>query len=156
MSNMSPEAKFGIRGAGRYGAKALSQRFALLAGLVYVGIGIVGFAVTGFNDTVGVNQEALLGLFYLNPFHNVVHIIVGALWLLGGLVLSREGTEGLNISIGGFYLLAAVLGFLGYLDLINVRPALDPDNFLHLVSGVLPLVFGSGLLEGSRSAAAAA
>ena len=156
MSNINPEVKFGIRGAGRYGAKAMSQKFAVLAGAVYVGIGIIGFAFTGFNDTVGFNNEALLGIFYLNPFHNIVHIIIGGLWLLGGLVLSREGTEGLNISIGGFYLLATVLGFLGYLDLINVKPALDPDNFLHLFSGLLPLLFGSGLLESHRSEAVAA
>lgn len=156
MSNVNPEVKFGIRGAGQYGAKALSQRFALLAGLVYVGVGIVGFAVTGFGNFVGVSNDALLGIFYLNPFHNVVHIIVGALWLFGALVLSREGTEGLNIAIGGFYVLAAVLGFLGYLDLVNVKPAFDPDNFLHLVSGAVALLFGSGLFEGHRSAVVAA
>lgn len=148
MTNMTPEAKFGIRGGGRYGAKAFSQKFALVAGLVYVGVGIIGFAVTGFNDVVGVSNEALLGLFYLNPFHNIVHIAVGSLWLFGALVLTREGTEGLNIAIGGFYLLAAVLGFFGYLDLVNVKPALDADNFLHLVSGALPLLLGSGLVSG--------
>lgn len=156
MTNMSPETKFGIRGGGRYGAKAFSQKFALVAGLVYVGIGIIGFAVTGFNDVVGVSNEALLGIFYLNPFHNIVHIAVGGLWLFGALVLTREGTEGLNIAIGGFYVLAAVLGFLGYLDLVNVKPALDADNFLHLVSGVLPLLLGSGLLAGADAEPAAA
>lgn len=155
MANMSPEMKFGIRGGGQYGAKALSQRFALLAALVYIGVGIVGFAFTGFDNFVGTSNEALLGIFYLNPFHNVVHILVGAFWLFGALILSREGTEGLNIAIGGFYVLAAVLGFLGYLDLVNVKPAFDPDNFLHLASGAATLLFGSGLFEGHRAQMAA-
>ena len=85
-----------------------------------------------------------------------MHLVVGSFWVFGALVLSRAGTEGLNIAIGGFYVLAAVLGFLGYLDLVNVKPALDADNFLHLFSGVLPLLFGSGLFESHRSEAMAA
>ena len=142
---VDPEVKFGIRSAGRAGAKSIEQKFALIAGLVYVGIGVIGFFLTGFTPLTGTSDDALLGIFLLNPFHNIVHIGIGSLWLLGGLILSQAGTEGVNFAIGGIYLLAAVLGFLGYLTMINVGHHTDPDNFLHLVSGLVPLLFAGPL-----------
>ncbi len=151
---MDQERRFGIRGAGRYGAKTFEQKFALVASLTYLGIGVIGFLVTGFNNTVAQSNEALLGLFYLNPFHNIVHLAIGSLWLLAALVLSPAGTEGVNIMIGAVYLLATVLGVLGYFTLLNIRTGTDPDNFLHLVSGLLPLLLGSGLVSRSRGQAA--
>jgi hypothetical protein len=53
--------------------------------------------------------------------------------------------------------LAALLGFLGYLSLISVPAGFDADNFLHLLSGLPALIFGSGLLsgQGDRQAVAA-
>ncbi|MGH3911311.1 MAG: DUF4383 domain-containing protein, partial [Pseudonocardiaceae bacterium] len=83
-------------------------------------------------------------------FHNIVHIAIGSLWLLAALVLSPAGTEGVNIMIGAVYLLATVLGVLGYFTLLNIRSGTDPDNFLHLVSAALPLLLGSGLVSRSR------
>lgn len=140
-----PETKFGIRGAGRTGARTIEQKYALLAGLVYMTIGVVGFFVTGFGNLTLTSGDKLLGIFYLNPFHNIVHIAIGGLWLFGALVLSSAGTEGLNLAIGGFYLLAAVLGYLGYLDLVNVKMGMDPDNFLHLFSGLITVIFAGPL-----------
>jgi hypothetical protein len=85
-----------------------------------------------------------------------VHLAVGGLWLMGAFALTSAGTEGLNIAIGGVYILATVLGFLGYLSLLNI-PSSGGDNYLHLVSGLIPLIFGSGLLSaiGGRQAASA-
>lgn len=151
---MDPEVKFGIRGAGRTGARTIEQKYALIASVVYTAIGIIGFFVTGFSHMTETTNHALLGLFYLNPFHNVVHIAIGALWLLGALVLSAPATEGLNLSIGAVYVLAAVLGYFGYLSLLNIRPDTDPDNFLHLISGLLTLVFAGPLALLRRGQAA--
>jgi Domain of unknown function (DUF4383) len=151
MAFASPEDKFGIKIQSRRASRTLDQNYSLIAGLVYIVIGIVGFFYTGFSSFTEVTDNALLGIFYLNPFHNIVHIGVGAFWLLGALALTPPGNQGLNIAIGGFYVLAAVLGFLGYLSLVSVPAAFDPDNFLHLFSGLLTLIFGSGLLSGSSS-----
>ncbi|MGH3787501.1 MAG: DUF4383 domain-containing protein [Pseudonocardiaceae bacterium] len=148
MAFASPEDKFGIKIQSRRAPRTLDQNFSLIAGLVYVTIGVIGFFFTGFSNFTEVTDNALFGIFLLNPFHNIVHIGVGAFWLLGALALTPAGNQGLNIAIGGFYVLAALLGFLGYLSLVSVPGGLDADNFLHLISGVLPLIFGSGLLSG--------
>jgi len=144
-----PDLVWGIRSS--TGVDSLAKRFALLAGLVYVGIGVVGFAFTGFNSFTEPSGEALLGLFPITPLHNVVHLGVGVLWLLAAFALTNVAAEGANLAIAGFYVLAAVLGFLGFLELLAVRPGLDADNFLHAITGVVTLLFAGILPSRSRA-----
>lgn len=149
MSGMDPALKFGIGGGG--GSRTVAQKFSLLFGTVYTVVGVGGFFVTGFANVTEMTNHKFLGIFMLNPFHNVVHIGVGALWLLGALALSAPATEGLNVAIGGFYLLATVLGWFGYLSLVSIPSGPDPDQFLHLVTGVATMLFGTGLMSSARS-----
>ncbi len=123
--------------------------FALVAGLVYVSIGVLGFFVTGFDNFVGHSDETLI-LFEVNPFHNVVHLTIGALWLGAAFMLAPVATHGVNFAIAGFYLLAALGGFLGlgiFDDLLAIDGVLHPDNFLHLGTGLAALPFGVGVLR---------
>jgi hypothetical protein len=140
------EAKWGIRDAGRTGAKTVPQKFALVIGVVYLALGVVGFVVTGFSEFVGHSDAALLGLFHLNPFHNVVHLILGVLALLAGLVLTAPATEGVNFIFAGVLLVVAVLGYRGDLaQLLAIPSGWDPDNLLHLGLGVVTLLFSNPL-----------
>ena len=149
---VDPENKFGIKIQSRGQSRTLEQNYALLAGAVYVAIGVIGFFWTGlFTNFTERTNEALFGIFYINPFHNVVHLALGAIWIGAALVLTPAGTEGVNFAIAGFYLLAAILGFLGYLSLVSVPGGNDPDNYLHLLTAVVTLVFGSGILSAMRS-----
>ncbi len=135
------------------GPRTVAQSFALVAGLVYVLIGVAGFFVTGFNEFVGNSEETLL-IFEVNPFHNIVHIVIGGLWVATGLMLAPDAAQGVNFAIAGFYLLAAVAGFLGLGildDLLSIDGALHPDNFLHLATALAALPFGVGVLR-SQSA----
>ncbi len=141
-----PEAKWGIRDGSRAGAKTTPQRFAVIVGIVYVALGLIGFFVTASAGFVGASDTALLGLFHLNPFHNVIHLALGALTLFAGLVLTPAGTEGVLFFLGAFLVVAAVLGYLGYLhELMAVPAGLDADNWLHLVLGVVTLLFSNPL-----------
>lgn len=145
---VDPEAKFGIKIQSRRASKTLEQKYAILAGAVYATIGVVGFFFTGFTTNVTeMTSEALFGLFLINPFHNVVHLAVGVIWIAAGLVLTPVATEGVNFAIGGFYALAAILGFLGYLSLVSVPGGNDLDNYLHLFSALVTLIFGAGLFR---------
>jgi hypothetical protein len=153
---LSPEGKFGIKIQERRG-RSIEQNYSLIAGTVYIIGGIIGFFVTGFGNFTEMTNHALFGIFMLNPFHNIVHIGLGAFWLLAAFALTQAGTEGVNIAIGGVYALATVLGFLGYFSLLSIPSGTAGDNWLHLVTAVATLTFGSGLLSAmsSRQAVAA-
>ncbi|MGH3547423.1 MAG: DUF4383 domain-containing protein [Pseudonocardiaceae bacterium] len=155
MTFASPEDKFGIKLRSRR-TLSLEQNTAMIMGSIYLVGGIIGFFFTGFSNITEVTNKAVFGIFMVNPYHNIVHVAVGLLWLMGAFALTQAGTEGLNIAIGGVYILATVLGFLGYLYLLNI-PTYGGDNYLHLVSGTIPLIFGSGLLRafGGREASTA-
>lgn len=142
---VDPETKFGIRIRTRTGAATLAQKYSLLAGVVYLAVGVIGFFVTGFGNFTEMTDHALLGIFTLNPYHNVVNLVVGGLWLLGAVALTPPATEGLNLGLGLIWALTSVLGILGYLNLMAVTSGPNPDNLLHLVTAVLTLVFGAGL-----------
>ncbi|MBV9164249.1 MAG: DUF4383 domain-containing protein [Pseudonocardiales bacterium] len=155
MTFASPEDKFGIKLQPRR-TRTLEQNYSMIAGSIYFVGGIIGFFVTGFSNPTEMTNRALFGIFMLNPYHNIVHIVVGLLWFLGAFALTAAGNEGLNIAIGGVYTLATVIGFLGYLNLLAISST-DPDNYLHLVTALATLIFGTGLVGalGRRQAATA-
>lgn len=140
-------AKFGIKTQARSGTKVLAQRYSLIAGVVYLALGVIGSLRTGLNIGTQMTNDMLFGIFMVNPFHNIVHLAVGALWLLAALALDVDGAEGVNLALGGFWVLTTVLGFLGYLSALAVMSGTTPDTFLHLGTAVLTLVFGTGLLR---------
>ena len=127
------------RGGG--GGENITQQFALVVGIVYLVVGIVGFFVTGFTGLTTDGQDKLLG-FDLNVFHNVVHLAIGA----GFIAVSRlnDATIAQGVVIGGglVYVLAAGLGFLNELQILSIDSEFAADNFLHLFSGLAAVIFG--------------
>jgi hypothetical protein len=127
--------------------------FALVFGAVYVLIGIAGFFVTGFDDFAAKDYSEELILFPVNPLHNIVHIVVGALWL--GAAGRHESAKNVNLLIGAVYALVAILGFFGALKFLAIEDAGSADNFLHLATALLSLYFGSAGAESASRAATA-
>jgi hypothetical protein len=124
------------------------QRFAQVFGAVYVLVGLLGFAFTGFSNFAGTSDDKLL-LFGVNPLHNIVHLAVGALWLASSR--TESSARAVSTLIGAVYLLVGVLGlFINGESDLNIN---QPDNALHLASAALGLYFG---LVGRRAVAPAA
>lgn len=123
--------------------KSLAKKGALVFGVVYVAIGVIGFAVTGFDDWL-VNTDEVLIIFELNAFHNIVHLGIGALFLAAYLVPDEGVTQGINAGIGFFLIMAAVIGFAGTgaLGIISIDSVFAADNFLHLFGGIAAVVLG--------------
>ena len=115
-------------------ARTPAQLFARVFGIVYILVGVLGFI-----PPITPNS-ALLGVFGINPLHNVAHLIVGAVWVFGST--SPANARMVNLVIGVLYLLLGLLGLLGLLvpALLNNNPA---DTALHLGSGLLALYFGT-------------
>ena len=123
------------------GNKTPAQMFALAFGIVYIVVGLVGFAITGF-DNFADNAEPgeKLILFAINPLHNVAHLGVGALLLIGSS--KHDTAKSVNLVVGIVYLLLGILGVAGVLvnELINNNSA---DTFLHFATAALAIYFGT-------------
>jgi hypothetical protein len=147
---VTPEQKFGIQLQSRGAPRTFEQNFSMVLGSIYIVGGIIGFFVSGFDNITEMTNHELFGVFLINPYHNIVHIGIGAFWLLGAFALTPAGNEGLNIAIGGIYALATVIGFLGYLSLLSIPAGPVGDNWLHLVTALVTLVLGTGLISAGR------
>ena len=123
-------------------ARTWPQLLALIIGAVYLLVGIVGFFVTGFDDFFGHDtNETILG-FEVNPFHNIVHILIGAAGLALARALAGARTYGWLLAVG--YGATFVYGLFAVgqtWDFLSLNWA---DNWLHLFSALAGLAVALG------------
>jgi hypothetical protein len=119
--------------------RTVPEMLALAFGAVYLLVGIVGFFVTGFDNFAGNSQhEMLIGLFMINPLHNIAHILVGVLGLALGRTLAGARTYGWTLAV--LYAALFVYGLIAVgksWDFLNINAG---DNVLHILTAVVGLV----------------
>ena len=125
---------------------------ATVFGAVYLLVGLLGFAVTGGVGFIATQGGLLLGIFEVNPLHNIAHVLIGAALLIAGLS-NVVAAKTVNTVIGGFYLLLGVVGFFIVGSALNILALNTADHFLHLASAVVLL--GAGLAADKRTHRAA-
>lgn len=121
---------------------------AVIFGAVYLVVGLLGFAVTGGVSFLATEGGLLLGIFMVNPAHNVAHLLIGAALLVAGLA-SVRAAKGANTVVGAAYLLLGIVGFFLVGTAANVLALNTFDHFLHLASALVLLAVG---LSADRSA----
>lgn len=118
-----------------------ASAFASVFGLAYLAAGLAGFVLTGFSGFAAMNGPRLFGLFMVNPMHNLVHLALGAAWLVAARW--HDAARIANVAIGSALGLVTVLGFAHVLTFLGIHSLGDPDNFLHLASATLALYYGT-------------
>ena len=101
-----------------------SKNVCIAFGSVFVLVGLLGFTP---NPLVSSS-----GIFEVNAMHNLVHLLTGAAFLFGGLVL--HGKEDITLkTVTAAYFGVAILGFLTsgntLLGIVHINEA---DRWLHL------------------------
>jgi Domain of unknown function (DUF4383) len=111
--------------------------YAGLVGAVLLLVGIVGFLYSAsFGDPGEV--DAVIGVFDVNAWHNIVHILSGAV----GLIAFRAGPAASRtyaLAFGLIYLVVAIWGtILGSQEaILGFLPVNTEDNILHAVLAVV-------------------
>ena len=126
---------------------------ATVFGAVYLLVGLLGFAVTGGVGFIATEGGLLLGIFEVNPLHNIAHLLIGAALLATGL-MSVRAAKTTNITVGAVYLLLGIVGFFLVGTALNILALNTFDHFLHLASAIVLLGVGLGVERSARVATA--
>src|SRR5881394_2950043 len=111
--------------------------YALIVGATLVIAGIIGFF---YNSTYTSNKSVhddVFGILAVNGWHNVVHIVTGALGLLA-LGYAARAYAGV---LGVVYVVIAIWGFIlgNHENILGFIPVNTEDNVLHILLGVAGL-----------------
>ncbi|PZE85333.1 DUF4383 domain-containing protein [Curtobacterium sp. MCLR17_039] len=128
--------------------RTLTQKGALVFGVVFLIVGIAGF-IPGLTMDMGTMSVAghgsmamLLGLFQVSVLHNIVHLLFGIV----GLIAARTAVAArLYLLVGGIvYAVLFIYGLFtaGMMGGANFVPLNSADNWLHLILAVAMIVLG--------------
>ncbi|MEV0243374.1 DUF4383 domain-containing protein [Streptomyces sp. NPDC050674] len=133
--------------------RAPVQRAALLVGLVFLLVGVLGFIpgiTTDYDSMEFASHDSgaeLLGLFQVSILHNLVHLAYG----LAGLALAGTAARAYSYLLvgGAVYLVLWVYGLsVGHDSDANFVPLNTADDWLHFVLGLA--MIGLALALGRR------
>lgn len=115
------------------------QKLAWVFGIVFLAVGVLGFVPA---LTPG---GYLLGLFMVDPLHNVIHIASGLL-ALGAVLMGNYARLYFQV-FGVVYAVVAVVGFLQGDTVLGLIMTNMADHVLHLVIAVVALWVGFGMKD---------
>jgi hypothetical protein len=116
-----------------------ARLYAVLVGGTLLVAGIIGFFYSSSFGGPG-DVDDVFGILAVNGWHNMVHILTGALGLLAAGYAARTYALGL----GAVYIAIAVWGFIigSGESILGFIPVNTEDNFLHLILGFLGVSAG--------------
>jgi hypothetical protein len=114
-----------------------SMLYAGVAGATLALVGIIGFFYNATFTSDESVRDAMFGVFDVNGWHNVLHILTGVLGLLA-FSAGAHAARTYAMAVGIVYLAVAAAGFMvGSGDsILSIVPVNTEDNILHLLLGV--------------------
>ena len=111
-----------------------ARLYATLVGGVLVIAGIVGFFYSSSFGSPG-DVDDVFGILAVNAWHNIFHILTGAI----GLLVAGYAARQYALYLGIVYIALTIWGFvIGSGDsILGFIPVNTEDNFLHLILGLL-------------------
>ena len=122
------------------------RRIAIIAGAIFVVVGILGFipGVTVFS--AGTDAGRMFGILAVDNLHNAVHILSGVAALAAGLTGELASRMYFRV-FGVVYGVVALLGFAyGSAPLLGVMANNLPDAAVHALIAAAALFLGFGHL----------
>lgn len=114
-------------------------------GTILLAVGILGFIPAATPD------NHLLGIFHVDPLHNLIHLVSGVLAIFAGFKSARASRRYFQV-FGVIYGLVAILGFISMdKDILGLVANNMADNWLHVGITVFSLGLGFGYPADDRS-----
>jgi hypothetical protein len=129
------------------GNRAVVQIAALVFGLIYLAVGILGFLPFA-GGSFSQEPSKVLGLISINLLHNIVHVLIG----IGGLAaFTSVANSRTYCQVAGVILL--LLGVVGIFapNPFGIVPLGGFDIALHLLTGAILAYFGFAAPISARS-----
>ena len=120
-----------------------AQIWARVIGFALVIAGIAGFFYSSAFGSPG-HTDAVLGILDVNGWHNLVHLLTGALGL--AMARSYSSARAYCLLLAVAYAIVAIWGFaLGDGGaILSIVPVNTEDNVLHTIIAVVSLAVGVG------------
>jgi Domain of unknown function (DUF4383) len=134
--------------------RSVNSTVALVFGVIYLLVGLVGFFITGFSGFAATNSsDSLLG-FSINPLHNIVHLLVGLALLGSSRALASARSA--NLAVGAVYLVVGIIGLFiaSPTNSANILSLNQADNVLHLGTAIILLAVALAADKHARRTAA--
>jgi Domain of unknown function (DUF4383) len=112
---------------------ALAKWYAEVLGAVLLLVGILGFI-----GVLAPNGQ-LLGIFAIDPIHNLIHILSGIAGLAAGFAAGSRYARLYAGVFGAVYGLVTVVGFVQGTTVLGLITVNGADNVLHLLIAVASL-----------------
>jgi hypothetical protein len=115
-----------------------AQWYCLTFGGTLLLVGLIGFlANASFVTGRELEDDPLLGVFDVNGWHNVVHVVSGVVLL--AFAAKRATAKTAALLFGVVYGLVTLIGFIDGTDVLAIIPTNTADNVLHLVISALAI-----------------
>ena len=102
-------------------------------GVTFLIVGVLGFAMGGMHQLFSVQGTDLI-VFSLNPFHNVLHLLLGGLFLAISIRPRRPFAIGASFGVAVLMVLAVVGSLMEGGQLLNRLAANSADNAFHAIT----------------------
>lgn len=140
-----------------------TRYFALVVGIVYLFLGILGFIpsllalpVSAPTLAVSAGYGYLFGLFPVNLLHNLAHLAIG-IW---GIIAYRRGLNAARLYARSLAILFGVLAVLGLIPIVKtvfgLMPLFGHDVWLHALSAIIAAYFGYSKIRMTKDTGASA
>jgi hypothetical protein len=130
----------------------LARLYAQVFGIVLTLTGIISFVPAIQSPAPGyvpAGSYLVLGLFAVNPLHNVVHLLTGLIGLYAGFAAGGRYARWYALVFGVVYAIVTVVGIIQVNTLLGLIPINTLDDVLHGILAVLGL--GAYFLSASAS-----
>ncbi|MBA3824542.1 MAG: DUF4383 domain-containing protein [Ktedonobacterales bacterium] len=114
----------------------IAKTYARSLGGVLTLVGVLGF-IPGI--TSNAPDGHLLGIFAVNPTHNIIHLLTGIVGLVAGFAADGVYARWFALAFGVVYALVTVIGFIQGTTVLGLIPTNLADNLLHVLITVASL-----------------